>query len=73
MTNEPAEESLALISLKHDTCELLEKCAPCRSVRAMAIAEIETLTAERDQYKLQLLEAQQLAVRQGNELRKQRA
>jgi NADH:ubiquinone oxidoreductase subunit F (NADH-binding) len=45
------DESLALISLKHDTCECTEKCAPCRSVRAMAIAEIEKLTAERDQYK----------------------
>jgi len=45
------EESLALISLKHDTCELLEKCEPCRCVRKMAIAEIEKLTAERDQYK----------------------
>jgi hypothetical protein len=64
------EESLALISLKHDTCECTEKCAPCRAVRQMAIAEIEKLTAQRDQYKRKLTEAQQLAVRQGNEIRK---
>jgi len=34
---------------------------------------VEEITAERDQYKQKLTEAQQLAVRQAHELRKQRA
>ena len=46
-----SDECDALVALKYDTCECTEKCEPCRSVRAMAIAEIEKLTAQRDQYK----------------------
>jgi hypothetical protein len=34
-----------------------------------AVVEIQRLTAERDQYKQRLTEAQQLAIRQGNQLR----
>jgi hypothetical protein len=35
----------------------------------LAALEYERIVAERDQYKQQLIEAQQLSVRQGNEIR----
>jgi hypothetical protein len=42
----PSKECDALIALKYDTCECMDKCEPCRGVRQKAIDEIERLQAE---------------------------
>jgi hypothetical protein len=59
---------LARVEIERQSAELVRH----ENDRVILTQIIEALTAQRDQYKQRLIEAQQFAVRQGNELRKLR-
>jgi hypothetical protein len=58
----------AIEEIRRQSTELVRH----ESDRVILTQIIEALTAQRDKYKQRLIEAQQFAVRQGNELRKLR-